>query len=158
MSVRVSDESSSSDLDWLADTKINAYNDRTRNVIYNDKCVRISSNLENDNIYKNISVAETDSRFTKNEINNSQSKSIVCWNVNGLSARFRQSDLFRMFEHMVKETDVDADIIQLSETHVKRDPNDPSKAHTEDVGGWEEVVQGHVLLVPNIRPESFLLF
>ena len=30
-----------------------------------------------------------------------------------------------MFEHMVKETDVDADIIQLSETHVKRDPNDP---------------------------------
>ena len=78
-------------------------------------------------------MAETGSRLTKNKINNSQPKSIVCWNVNGLSARFCQNDLFRMFEHMVRQTDVDADIIQLSETHVKRDPSDPSRAHTEDV-------------------------
>ena len=38
-----------------------------------------------------------------------------------------------MFDHMVRQTDFDADIIQLSETHIKCDPNDPSKAHTEDV-------------------------
>ena len=89
--------------------------------------------MHNEDINKNISVATSDSHLTMNKINNSQPKSVVCWNVNGLSARFRQSDLFRMFEHMVKKTDIDADIIQLSETHVKRDPNDPSKAHTEDV-------------------------
>ena len=75
--------------------------------MYNNKHIHINQILHNDDINENTGVAKTDDRSTMNKINNSQPKSIVCWNVNGLSARFRQSDLFRMFEHMVKKTDID---------------------------------------------------
>ena len=50
-----------------------------------------------------------------------------------MAARFKDQENWKLFDHLVRHTDQDSDIIALQEVHVKWDPNDPAKPHTEDV-------------------------
>ena len=88
MPVRVSDDASSSDSDWLADDNNNNDN-RPTNSTYNNTDQHIYKIiLSVFKLQKTVNVAADSSRPEINNINNSQLKFIVCWNVNGLSARF----------------------------------------------------------------------
>ena len=48
-----------------------------------------------------------------------QPSTFVCWNVNGLSQRFRKLDGMHNFKSFVTSPNVNSDIIALSEVHVK---------------------------------------
>ena len=85
------------------------------------------------NIIPTVYATEGCKSQSKMKIPNSQPRNLCTWNVNGLAARFKDTKNWQLFDHLVRHTDQDSDIIALQEVHVKRDPLDPAKPHTEDV-------------------------